>query len=197
MQAPQEPEKKKNAPRFKLSNLIWGSIFAIILLASAATGIYLYKGIHTSHWRMSSVKLPWKATNMTIKNATAFWRNSQGHARMELRAAYYPVLQFQLGECTGSGHIIIRFADASGIQKGESISLAYENGLFRTTADTNVKAKAEHAEVFVETGFASADQYTVHKLTETAPLWKVALWNRPAGSYDEQFLGFTGVAPIE
>ncbi len=197
MQASEEQVNGKKERRFKLSNLIWGGIFAAILLCGAAVGVYLYKNIPTSDWRMSGLALPWKSADVEIREADAFWRNSKGHARMELRAAYYPVLQLQLGDCGGSGHLIIRFADASGVQKGETISLAYNQGQFRPTQDTNVKAEAKTAEVFIETGFASDDMYTVHKLTETSPLWRVAVWSRPTGSYNEQFIGYTCIAPEE
>lgn len=195
MQAPKEPEKTTKKPRFRISNLIWGSIFGLMLLGLAGFGIYIYKDVPTSQGRIVSAPTPWGGAGVVVTEATAAWQNSAGNARMELRAAYYPVLQMQLGGGDGSGHLLVRFADASGVQKGETVVIAYAKGQFLPARDVNVRTEGNKASAHVELGFHSKDEYLVHKFTESTPLWRVVVTNRPSGSFDEQYMGYTCVRP--
>ncbi len=166
-----------------------------MLLGLAAGGVYLYKDIPTAHGRINNVPTPWGGAAVVVTEAKATWKSSVGNARMELRAAYYPVLQLQLGGGEGSGHLLVRFADASGAQKGETIVLPYEKGHFLPAREVNVHAEGNNATAHVELGFHTQDEYLVHKFTESAPLWRVVVTYRPSGSYDEQYLGYTSVCP--
>lgn len=196
----QEPKEQRNAeekPRKKIINLIWGAIFGMMLLGLAGAFVYIYRNVPTSEWRQSSSPTPWRGAGVIVNEAEASWRNSAGDARMELRAAYYPVMRLQLDTCEGRGTIIVRFADETGAQRGESISIAYANGAFTPSRDRNVVAEGNKAEVHIESGFPTADEYLVHKFTESAPLWRVVVTNRPAGTYEEHFIGYTCVLPKE
>ena len=197
MQAQDEPQSTKTKPRFRISNLIWGGVFGVMMLGLAGFGAYVYRHVPTSDWRVSRIDTPWRATGVEVEEAEAFWRNSAGHARMELRAAYYPVIRLKLGACEGSGNLIIRFADASGVQMGEMVSIAYSKGAFHPSRDTNVHTEGNMAEAYIETGFPAADDFLVHKFTESAPLWRVYVLNRPSGTYDEQYMGYTAILPEE
>lgn len=195
MQAPEEQEKPTKTPQRKIYNLIWGSLFGLALLGFAGFGVYVYKDVPTSDGRFISAVTPWTGAGVVVENAEAAWQSSAGNARMELRAAYYPVLHLQLGKGDGSGHILVHFADAGGVQKGDTVALAYEKGQFLPSRDINVQTKGNTAVAHVELGFATKDEYLVHKFTESSPLWRVVVTNRPAGSYDEQYIGYTCVRP--
>ena len=195
MQEQNEQENAPKKPRFKISSLIWGVIFVGMMLGLAGAGVYIYRNVPTSEWRKSGTDTPWGGVGVVVEEADAYWRNSTGDARMELRAAFYPVLKLQLGTCEGSGNIIVRFADITGAQRGENISLAYANGAFLPSRDRNVKVEGNTAEAHIESGFSTADEYLVHKFTESAPLWRVVVTNRPAGTYEEHFIGYTCVLP--
>lgn len=166
-----------------------------MLLGLAGFGVYIYKGIPTSQGRFICTPTPWGGNGVVVSNATAAWQSSVGNARMELRAAYYPVLQLQLGGGDGRGHLLVRFADASGVQKGETVVIAYEKGQFLPNQDINVCTEGNKASAHVELGFLSQDDYLVHKFTESSPLWRVVVTNRPDGSFDEQYMGYTSVLP--
>ncbi|MBQ9835837.1 MAG: hypothetical protein IJO34_05900 [Akkermansia sp.] len=195
MQAPKEQEKPAKKPRFRISNLIWGCIFGLMLLGLAGFGAYIYKDVPTAQGRFNSAPTPWGGAGVVVTEAKAAWQSSVGNARMELRAAYYPVLHLQLGEGDGSGHLLVRFADASGVQKGETVAIAYAKGQFLPARDVNIHTEGNKAAAHVELGFHSQDEYLVHKFTESAPLWRVVVTNRPNGSFDEQYLGYTCVRP--
>lgn len=191
MQAPEEQEKPAKKPRIKVSNLIFGGIFGFMLLGLAGFGVYTYKNVPASKGRFISARTPWVGTGVVVDSASAGWQSSAGNARMELRAAYYPVLQLELGGGDGSGHLLVRFADASGAQKGETVALPYEKGQFSASRDVNVQSEGNKAAVHVELGFGTKDDYLVHKFTESSPLWRVVVTNRPSGSYEEQYIGYT------
>lgn len=195
MQGSAPPNKQPGRLRLSISSILWGGILCSLLLIGAGFGVYMYKDIPTSDWRESRQPTPWYASGIRLDEAYSLWCNSEGHARMELRAAYYPSVRIQLGECKGSGHLIVRFANSAGSQAGETIFIPYENGSFRSTQETNITASGYTAEAHIETGFPSKDEYLIHKLTETSPLWRAIIWNRPAGSYEEQYLGFVCVLP--
>lgn len=197
MQAPDEQKSTKLKPRNKYSNLIWGTLFGVLLLGILGFGAYQYKDIPTSDWRKSSNPLPWGAPGVIVEKAEAYWQSSAGNARMELRAAFYPVIHLQLGDCSGSGQLLVRFADASGVQKGETITIGYHQGAFLPARYSNVKTQGKTAEAYIETGFVSPDEYQIHKLTESAPLWRAVVTHRAAGSYEEQYVGYTCVLPYE
>lgn len=169
----------------------------MMLLGLAGAFVYVYRNVPTSEWRQSSTPTPWRSAGVIVNEADAYWRNSTGNARMELRAAYYPIMRLQLDACEGNGNLIIRFADETGVQRGESISIAYSNGAFMPSRDRNVVTEGNKAEVHIESGFSTADEYLVHKFTESAHLWRVVVTNRPTGTYEEQFIGYTCILPKE
>ncbi len=198
MQKSDAQEKMGIVSRLGTKNILWMSVSLVLLLTALGAGLYAYRNLPTSRWReVISPTLPWQGEGIQVQDINAHWRNSQGHARMELRAAYYPVANIRLGEGTGSGTLLIRFVDSSGDQVGDPISLPYEGGNFLPTRDHNIRAEGKEAEIFVESGFPSRDDFALHRLTETSPLWRVILWNRPADAPEERFVGYISVSPVD
>lgn len=190
----QELKSLKNLISFEKpgkQNIIWGSVCCVLLLTALIFGMYLYKDLPTSAWRESSTPLPWQDGHITIEKATSQWRSSKGNPRMELRALYYPIAHFTLGEGNGNGTLMIRFTDSDKVLRGGVISLPYRNGNFIPKSETNLQAAGKEAEVYVETGFTSEDDLKLHCLNESSPLWRVSVWNRPEGTDQESFLGYT------
>lgn len=189
---------KKGPGKMGGKNIFWMSLCLILLLMALGAGLYAYRHLPTSQGReVVSPSLPWQSDGLRVEEIDSYWRNSQGHARMELRAAYYPVAHIRLGECPGKGSLLIRFIDSHGDQVGDPVSLPYEAGNFLPVRDHNITTDGKEAEIFVESGFQSKDDFTLHLLTESAPLWRVIVWNRPEGTPEESFVGYISVSPVE
>lgn len=194
----QETETSKNLPfakRLGKTNLIWISVCCALMAAALAAGICLYKDLPTSEWRQSETPLPWKDEGICIDKAHARWQSSQGNPRMELRVLYYPLAHLELGQAQGSGTLLVRFTDSDGAVRGGSISLPYAHGSFIDPGESNVKIHGKSADVYAETGFISNEQLTLHNLSEGSALWRVSVWNRPAGVAEERFMGYSCLPP--
>lgn len=190
----QEQNAAKSLPfatRMGKTNLIWVTACCVLMAAALVMGIFAYKDLPTADWRQSTSPLPWKGEGISIAGAEACWRSSQGNPRMELRALYYPLARLELGEGQGSGTLLIRFTDSEGATRGGTLSLRYSGGSFADKEESNIAAHGKTADVYVETGFISQEQLALHNLTEESPLWRVSVWNRPDGSTQEQFMGYT------
>lgn len=198
MQERDAQERGKGIGKPGKKNIFWMSLCLILLLMAFGAGLYAYRNLPTSQWReVVSPSLPWQGDGIRVESIDSHWRNSRGHARMELRAAYYPIAHIRLGESSGKGSLLIRFIDSNGDQVGDHISLSYESGHFLPVHDLNITAEGKEAEVFVESGFQDRDEFTLHLLTESTPLWRVIVWNRPEGSPEERFVGYVSVSPVE
>ncbi len=197
MQAPKASKTKKFIARIGLRNIIWGGIFAGLLLSACAVWLWPYRKLPTATWREANNTLPWQNAGLVVDDLRAFWRSSKGHERMELRAAYYPVAKLQLGECEGSGMLYVRFTDSSGRQAGDILSLRYRDGAFVPQVSTNINAAGKEAELHVETGFSDRDYFTLHRLKQHEPLWRVTVACMPDGTPAPALLGFVTIPAEE
>ncbi len=165
----------------------------VLLLAAGFVWLWHYRNLPTSTWREVNDTLPWKGASLTVEELQGQWRSSAGHARMELRAAYYPVAKLRLGECQGSGMLYLRFTDSSGRQAGDIISLQYRDGAFVPRTASNINAAGKEAEVHVETGFEDKDAFILHQLNEHTALWRIAVAYMPEGNTSTALLGFVTI----
>lgn len=180
-----------------LKNTIWGGLSVVLLMVAVGVMVWGYRNLETSEGRVSGVELPWRGSNMSIDGFSATWCPSTGNARMELRAAYYPAVKLTLGNTESSGSIVIRFSDSSGYQRGETLVFPYSDGAFCPRNEVNVKATGKEATAFIESGFADAGEYTVHAISDNTRLWRVFVWNRPSGKYEDEFIGYTCILPAK
>ena len=196
MQEQNEESKVGLLKKIGIMNLIWLTMFAGMVLVVLATVGYTYRKIPTAHWRESGDKLPLKAIELSIDDFKARWNNAKGNARLELRTKYYPSVDIKLGNGTGSGMLLVQFIDKRFEQQGVIIGIPYKDGQFVPQNDFNLKAEGKTASVLLESGFNNPDDYRLHQLTESEPLWRAQLYQRPAGSQQTYNLGYTTISPI-
>ncbi len=188
----QEQNASKGASlvaRIGMKNIIWLGIFSILMLAAAFTWLWPYRNLPTATWREANSTLPWVNEGIVVKDVKGHWESSAGNERLALRTAWYPVAEMELAESQGSGMIYVRFTDNNGVQVGDTVNLYYDKGNFQPRQETNIQAEGSKARVFVEAGFAKDNDFELHVLDESCPLWRVNLYFRPDGANDIRFLG--------
>ncbi len=192
----QEQKASKGVSRVKrigIRNIIWLSLFGVLMLAVAITWLWPYRTLPTASWRDANSTLPWENESLKVEDVKGHWANATGNERMMLRAAYYPVAEIELGDSQGSGMLYITFSDSRGRQAGDTINLTYENGSFHPRHEVNISAEGKKARVFVETGYEQDSEFELHLFDASSPLWRINLQYRPEGAYDVQPMGFVTI----
>lgn len=176
----QEPETEKQ-DKSRIKDKVWGGV-ALLLLAAGVLAFYCqFSGLPRAAWRDASKPLSWKAGEVSIEEAEAFWKSSAGDVRMELRSFNFPVCRLKLGESSGNGHVVVRFMNGEGVQMGDRIYIAYTDGKFSPRDNNSMKVTEQEATIRLEDGFLTRDEYTLHQMDEHATLWSVLVELRPEG----------------
>ncbi len=175
--------------RFGVKNSLWSSTAAALLLGAALVWLVPHCSLPTASWRDARSTLPWDAPTLRVEEVKGVWKSSKGHARMELRAAYYPVAEIGLGEAQGAGMLYVRFTDPAGHQVGDTINLHYKDGAFLPREDVNIHAAGAKATAFIEAGYDKETDFHLHEVDENSPLWRVKLFNRGEGEAEMHELG--------
>lgn len=187
----QEPEKPQ---RTGLKDKIWGSIALLILVAGGSSFWYTIHKLPRAEWRNEYTPLAWESAGVRISEAEAYWKASAGDARMELRSYNYPVCRIKLDKAEGNGHVTIRFINGQGVQMGDRVYISYKDGKFGTRESNSMNVTETEAQVRLEDGFLTKDEYTLHQFDEYAPLWKVEIDCRPENG-EPQRLGHLSILP--
>ncbi len=175
--------------RFGIWNVIWLGICGAMVLVAAFAWLWPYRTLSTASWREANSTLPWTAPGIVVQDFSGMWKSSAGNERMMLRATYYPAANIELGSTQGDGLLYIRFTNGNGHQLGDTISLPYKNGAFQPRHEVNIRAEGSKAHVYVEAGFESKQDFELHTLDESAPLWRAHLYFRPDGDTSLHALG--------
>lgn len=192
----QEPETFSDDARPKTSffSVLWSTLAVVMGVGVISCALWGYAQINANNTREeASATFPWQGEGITIKSMTAWWKSSRGDARMEMRAAYYPVARIKLGECTGDGMISVIFMDAMRRQIGEPIHIPYRKGQFPAREENWVRASGDTATCRLETGFDTEEELTLHRIQPNTPLWRVRVVYRPAGEAVSRELGYVTV----
>ncbi len=171
------------------------SIFGgIMLLIAIFTITSFYQNVPNVKQRVHDANLPWETNDIEVEEAKATWKSSQGNARLELRVAYYPQLELNLAMAKGSGLMYVDFVNSQDQRVGSTIVLTYTvEGFARNSASENIQIKGKSAIVNVEGGFASKDEYTIHRNSETEALWTAHVSYKPDTSEEVIKLGSVDV----
>ncbi len=205
MQAQKASKTAQWVARIGRRNLIWGLIFAALMLTAALVWLLPYRHLPTASWRNADIDLPWETDSIIVEELRCHWQSSAGNERMELRASHYPVANIRLGEeSRGSGMLYVRFTDSDGRPAGDTLYLYYENGNFKQREEVNIRAGGKEARVYVEEGFAvrargkrRLNDFNLHCADEHSPLWRVTLSYRPEGAAKPLPLGFATIPAEE
>lgn len=155
--------------------------YGLILVAIAGIILFYIKmPMHVD--RDLSDKLPWANEGLVIDEVEAVWKSSRGNEILAKRTYAYPEASIRLGAAPGKGRIDVIFLDSLGTQIGDTHYLRYENGQFENSQDRVSKSEGNTATVWLETGFESADLFTLHRADRQENLWRVVCIHRPEGA---------------
>lgn len=168
-----QDQKTEITKKAKWSDRFWAGAALFILVLGAAFFGYIFYQLPHAEWRNDFKPLSWKANGVCIKKAEVFWKLSAGDARMEMRSYNHPVCRIHLDEAKGSGVIAVRFLNGNQVQMGDRVYLEYRDGKFVHTESENANVTEKEAEVRLEDGFLTRDDYVLHQMDEQAPYWRV------------------------
>lgn len=177
-----QERESQDKPKKRIRFTFWGIMgYGLILVAIAGIILFYIKmPMHVD--RDLSNKLPWSHAGMVITEVEAVWKSSQGNEFLAKRTYAYPEARIQLGAARGKGRIDVIFLDPLGTQIGDTHYLRYENGQFENSQDRVSKSEGNTATVWLETGFSSADLFTLHRANREENLWRVVCIHRPEGA---------------
>lgn len=187
----QEPAKQKKTG---WKDKVWGSIALLILILGIAMFWGMVKKLPHAEWRNEFKPLSWDVAGVCIDEAEAYWKSSQGDARMELRSYNFPVCRLVLDEAEGKGVVAVRFMNGEGVQMGDRVYIPYEDGKFIPRQNNSMQVTEKEATVRLEDGFLSRDEYLLHQFNQDAPLWRVVVECRPDGG-EMQNMGHLSIIP--
>lgn len=177
---------------------VWAILATLMGLGLLAGALWMFSQIHATNDRHhTSSPFPWVGESVSVSSVTAWWKSAKGDARMEMRAAYYPVARVRLGEGKGKGVLTVSFHDELNRQVGEAIHMPYADGQFARREENWVRAEGDVATCRVEAGFESRGDLVRHRLLTTEPLWKIKVIYRAEGDTTAHFLGTMTISPDE
>ena len=191
-----QDQKETKKPVKKISSLIWGSISLFILLIGGICFWCTITKAPKAEWRNAYTRLPWEAAGVSISNAEASWKSSQGDARMELRAYCYPTCRLELNKAEGRGYISVRMFNSFCSQMGDRIRINYADGKFLPVQGNSLRVTENEAHIRLEDGFQNADLYKLHQINQSEKLWTVEVTCHPEGGEAEE-LGRLSILPHE
>lgn len=195
MQESVTPPAPQKAPRKSLFACIWAGLGALVLLAAATAVCTVWYATPTGDWRNAHSPLPWHAANVTIADASAVWKSSEGNEHMALRTAYYPEVRLKLTDCRGNGMIYLSFYSITGSQIGETLRVRYSKDGFQETHDEWFSCAGNEGAFRMSKGFETPGDYTVHTLRQDEQFWRVDIRCLPEGEDNMSMLGHISILP--
>lgn len=168
-----QDQKTEITKKSKWTDWFWGGAAVLIFTVGALGFWHIFNKLPQAEWRNEFKPLSWEADGVCIDKAKAFWKSSAGDSRMELRSYNYPVCRIRLDEAQGNGLVTVRFLNGSRVQMGDRIYLQYRDGKFVPRNSNSMQVTETEAEVRLEDGFLTKDDYTLHQYDQHAPLWRV------------------------
>lgn len=194
MQEQNEAKEEKKRKKIGKWDIVFMSLFGMVVLGVLGLLYYTYRHIPLSEWREYSSKFPIQGIDLKLESIQAEWHNAKGNARMELRTAYYPSATLTLGGGNGTGMIYVRFMNHQKVQQGHLVALPYRDGKFVAQKDAIIRAEGNTATVLLEGGFSDPADYTLHRLNEQEKLWRVYVWQRPDNTQNTYLLGYKTIS---
>ncbi|MBR5894225.1 MAG: hypothetical protein IKZ13_01635 [Akkermansia sp.] len=196
MQEQNEKKSRKILNKIGAKGLICVSLFAGIMVIVLGAVLYSYRHIPTSEWREANSGFPAKGIDIEIEELSGEWKSAKGNSRLELRTAYYPCVHITLSDdCKGSGLLFARFYTPNRRQQGSTITIPYRDGQFTPSNDMMIQTNGKKATVLLMEGYSDRQSYVLHQLNEQEALWKMMLWQQPAGTRNAILLGYTTLTP--
>lgn len=195
----QDIPRSEETPKYRsVLRFFWPILAAASFCTLGGAAWYAFSQIHGTENRMyMSSELPWTGDGLTVTQLRGWWKSAKGDDRMTLRSNLYPIAQVKLGECDGSGLLVMTFHDDIGRQIGDPIHLPYNKGQFAPQSSAWLRAEGDSATARIEVGFDNEDGLLLQQLQTDTPLWRVRLRYRAEGERGLRHLGTVAVEPVE
>lgn len=193
-----EPDHGTQRRRFSLGRYIWAILAGALGLVALACVLNAFSQVHFTEDRMyMSSPLPWEGEGIVVTRLNGWWKSGKGDDRMALRSSLYPIANVKLGDCKGSGLLVLTFHDELGRQVGDPVHLPYSEGQFRKQEAAWIRAEGDSATCRIEVGFDNEDGLLLQQLQTDKPLWSVRLRYRTNEEHGLHRLGTLAIEPRE
>lgn len=189
MQEKNNQQKQQSEKTGKKRFTVWGILGGGLVLFAFVFIIWFYSWMPMHIERDLSDKLPWVQDGLAVKEVKAGWKSAAGNAFLAQRTHLYPEAKIVLEQAAGKGRIDVIFLNPEGTQVGDTHFLSYENGQFEKKNDRTAQTDGTAATVWLETGYDSADLFTLHRMNQVENLWRVVLIHRAEKSPNGVRLG--------
>lgn len=194
-----EPTEETPRRRFRITRHIWAVLAGLLSVAALACVLNAFFHIHSTPDSRSYISspLPWAGEDIVVERLNGWWKSGKGDDRMALRSSLYPIASVKLGDCKGSGLLVLTFHDEFGRQVGDPVHLPYREGQFAKQEAAWIRAEGDNATCRIEVGFDNDDGLLLQQLQPKAPLWSVRLRYRTSEERTLHRLGTMAIEPRE
>lgn len=191
-------QTEKSRPLRRLFRRFWAALAGVLGVALLGCVLGFFSQIHSTENRMYiSSPLPWAGEDIVVTKLSGWWKSGKGDDRMALRSSLYPIASVKLGDCKGSGLLVLTFRDEFGRQVGDPVHLPYHEGQFVKQEAAWIRAEGDNATCRIEVGFDNEDGLLLQQLKTKTPLWTVRLRYRTNEERTLHHLGTLAIEPRE
>ena len=196
----QKPEKKRNfIKKIGILNLICITLFLGVLLASAGALAYMYRGVSTHQFGEHGKDLPWFGKDLVVTQMQCGWMDVSSNSWMRMNnITRTPYIKLELGECTGSGTLYVRFKSPKGEYTGTVVTMLYRNGQFdninRNYYVSNGKTAIAYCYPVYDNNIRlvhEQDMFLNHCINEREKHWQAEVSHIPSGAREQISMGYT------
>ncbi|MCQ2364844.1 MAG: hypothetical protein MJ051_04760 [Akkermansia sp.] len=191
-------EQQKRRSRRRLFRRFWAALAGVLGIALLGCVLWAFSQIRSTENRVYvSSPLPWAGEGVVVERLNGWWKSGKGDDRMALRSTLYPIANVKLGDCKGSGLLVLSFHDEFGRQVGDPVHLPYREGQFNKQEAAWIRAEGDNATCRIEVGFDNEDGLLLQQLLTETPLWTVRLRYRTNEERTLHHLGTISIEPRE
>lgn len=191
--SPDSPQEARKG--LSLVSIISIVLTALILISAALmVGHAITSRIETRDGRMAGLSFPYETPDFTIESAETSWRSSEGDERLALRTSYYPCATITLADIKGEGALIISFSNSENKNLGYMTSLRFTADGFEPKNDASVKTEGKTATIILEGGYATKDDFYLHCIDESQPLWRLNMAYKMSKSNNRVDVGYASIS---
>lgn len=177
-------------------SIICITLTALILISAAIMlGNAIISRLETRDGRMAGMSFPYEAEGFTIESVKTSWRSSEGDERLALRASFYPTATVTLKDIKADGVLLLSFANSENKPLGNMTALRFTSEGFTPMNDACVTIDGKTATIILEGGYAAKDDFYLHCIDESQPLWRLNLAYKMTNANNRVTVGYTSISP--
>lgn len=191
-----ETENRRSRRRF--FRRFWAALAGVLGVVLLGGVLWVLSQIHSTEDRMyTSSPLPWAGEDVVVTKLSGWWKSGKEDDRMALRSSLYPIANVKLGDCKGTGLLVLTFHDEFGRQVGDPVHLPYREGKFNKQEAAWIRAEGDNATCRIEVGFDNEDGLLLQQIETQKPLWTMRLRYRTNEERTLHHLGTLAIEPRE